>query len=135
MLIDLRSKGLTGALVCDALARAHIVCNKNAVPNDPQKPSVTSGLRIGTPAGTTRGFGVAEFSQIADMIADVIEACGKGEDILERTIKEVQEKAGDVIEMPVGTKHTIFAETELKLIEVQIGESINVQDKIKYELN
>lgn len=93
MLIDLRSKGLTGALVCDALASAHIVCNKNAVPNDPQKPSVTSGLRVGTPAGTTRGFGVAEFSQIAGLIADVIGACEKGGSALEQTVAEVREKA------------------------------------------
>ena len=74
ILIDLRSKGLKGNAVCDALARAHIICNKNAVPNDPEKPSVTSGLRIGTPAGTTRGFGIAEFKDIAHMIADIIDA-------------------------------------------------------------
>lgn len=74
ILIDLRSKGLTGNVVCDTLARAHIICNKNAVPNDPQKPSITSGLRIGTPAGTTRGFGVAEFEDIGNMIADLIDA-------------------------------------------------------------
>lgn len=74
ILIDLRSKGLTGNAVCDSLARAHIICNKNAVPNDPQKPSITSGLRIGTPAGTTRGFGVAEFEDIGNMIADLIDA-------------------------------------------------------------
>ena len=74
ILIDLRSKGLTGNVVCDSLARAHIICNKNAVPNDPQKPSITSGLRIGTPAGTTRGFGVAEFEDIGNMIADLIDA-------------------------------------------------------------
>ncbi|MGN1091589.1 MAG: serine hydroxymethyltransferase [Alphaproteobacteria bacterium] len=73
ILIDLRSKGLTGAAVCDSLARAHIVCNKNAVPNDPQKPTITSGLRIGTPAGTTRGFGICEFEDIAEMIADIID--------------------------------------------------------------
>jgi glycine hydroxymethyltransferase len=74
VLIDLRSKGLKGNAVCDALARAHIICNKNAVPNDPEKPSVTSGLRVGTPAGTTRGFGIAEFKDIAHMIADIIDA-------------------------------------------------------------
>ena len=73
ILIDLRSKGLKGNEVCDSLARAHIVCNKNAVPNDPQKPSITSGLRIGTPAGTTRGFGIYEFEDIAEMIADIID--------------------------------------------------------------
>jgi len=93
MLVDLRNKGLTGSVVCDALAAAHIVCNKNSVPNDPQKPSVTSGLRIGTPAGTTRGFDVAEFQQVAHMIADIIEACGKDEATLNRVIAETREKA------------------------------------------
>ncbi|MBR6412189.1 MAG: serine hydroxymethyltransferase [Alphaproteobacteria bacterium] len=92
MLIDLRSKGLTGAFVCDALASAHIVCNKNAVPNDPQKPSITSGLRVGTPAGTTRGFGEAEFAEIAGLIADIIDACGKDEATLTATIQTVQGK-------------------------------------------
>jgi len=93
MLIDLRNKGLTGAVVCDALAQAHIVCNKNAVPNDPQKPSVTSGLRVGTPAGTTRGFRETEFAEIAGLIADVIEACERGEEETERVVAQVREKA------------------------------------------
>ena len=93
MLIDLRRQGLTGATVCDALAAAHIVCNKNSVPNDPQKPSITSGLRIGTPAGTTRGFGTDEFRQIADMIADVIDACGTDEKITEKVVIQTREKA------------------------------------------
>ena len=83
MLIDLRSKNLTGAFVCDALARAHIVCNKNAVPNDPQKPSVTSGLRVGTPAGTTRGFTENEYRDIGTMIADIIDACATPEKLPE----------------------------------------------------
>lgn len=74
ILLDLRSKGLTGKEVCDVLARVHIICNKNAVPNDPQKPTITSGLRVGTAAGTTRGFGEDEFKKIAHMIADVCEA-------------------------------------------------------------
>lgn len=74
ILLDLRSKGLTGKEVCDALARVHIICNKNAVPNDPQKPTITSGLRVGTAAGTTRGFGEEEFKKIAHMIADVCDA-------------------------------------------------------------
>lgn len=73
LLLDLRSYGLTGARACDSLATAYIVCNKNTVPNDPQKPTVTSGLRIGTPAGTTRGFTETEFIQIGHMIADVLE--------------------------------------------------------------
>lgn len=75
LLLDLRSRGLKGNMVCDALARAHIVCNKNAVPGDPEKPTVTSGLRVGTPAGTTRGFGEEEFEAIAHMIADILDAC------------------------------------------------------------
>jgi len=98
MLIDLRDKGLTGAFVCDALAAAHIVCNKNAVPNDPQKPSITSGLRVGTPAGTTRGFGIAEFTEIANLIADIIDACGKDENTLTATIKTVQGKVKNLCE-------------------------------------
>ena len=73
ILIDLRKQGLKGNEVCDALAAAHIICNKNAVPNDPQKPSITSGLRVGTPAGTTRGFKEAEFKQIGSWIADIID--------------------------------------------------------------
>lgn len=74
ILLDLRSKGLTGKQVCDALARIHIICNKNSVPNDPQKPTVTSGLRVGTPAGTTRGFKEDEFRKIAHLIADVCDS-------------------------------------------------------------
>ena len=90
-MLDLRSRGLRGCDVCDALAAAHLICNKNAVPNDPQKPSVTSGLRVGTPAGTTRGFKEAEFTQIANMIADIIEACGT--DKQDVVVAEVREKA------------------------------------------
>lgn len=86
MLIDLRSRGLTGVAVCDALAEAHLICNKNAVPGDPQKPSVTSGLRIGTPAGTTRGFKEAEFIEIGHMIANIIDGMGKT-DAEQETIK------------------------------------------------
>ena len=74
MLVDLRSKGLTGKVAEAALGRAKITCNKNGIPFDPQKPMVTSGIRLGTPAGTTRGFGVAEFRQVGDLIADVLDA-------------------------------------------------------------
>ena len=73
-LLDLSDKAVTGKDADAALGRAHITVNKNAVPNDPRPPAVTSGLRIGTPASTTRGFGVAEVSQVADWIADVIDA-------------------------------------------------------------
>ena len=74
VLVDLRPKGLTGNVAEAALERAYMTCNKNSVPFDPEKPMVTSGIRLGTPAGTTRGFGVAEFQQVGDMIAGVLDA-------------------------------------------------------------
>ena len=77
MLVDLRRKQLTGKVAEAALGRARITCNKNGIPFDPQKPTVTSGVRLGTPAGTTRGFGIAEFRQIGDMIAEVLDALAK----------------------------------------------------------
>jgi len=73
-LLDLRAKNITGRDAEDALGRAQITVNKNAIPNDPQKPTVTSGIRIGSPAITTRGFGAAEAEQLANLIADVLEA-------------------------------------------------------------
>jgi glycine hydroxymethyltransferase len=73
VLVDLRAKGITGKDAEAALGRAHITVNKNAIPNDPQKPMVTSGVRIGTPAITTRGFGAAEAEKLAHLIADVLE--------------------------------------------------------------
>jgi glycine hydroxymethyltransferase len=74
MLVDLRARQLTGKVAEEALHRAHITVNKNAVPNDPQKPWVTSGIRIGTPALTTRGFGTEEMRQIAGWMAQVLDA-------------------------------------------------------------
>ena len=73
MLVDLRPKKVTGNIADESLERAGITCNKNAIPFDPEKPTVTSGIRLGTPAGTTRGFGTAEFEQVGDLIADVLE--------------------------------------------------------------
>jgi glycine hydroxymethyltransferase len=73
MLVDLRPKRLTGKVAESALGRAHITCNKNGIPFDPQKPTITSGIRLGSPAGTTRGFGIAEFRQIGDMIGEVLD--------------------------------------------------------------
>ena len=73
MLVDLRPKKVTGNIADAALGRSHITCNKNGVPFDPEKPTVTSGLRLGTPAGTTRGFGKAEFRQIGDWIVEVVD--------------------------------------------------------------
>ncbi|MEL6641239.1 MAG: serine hydroxymethyltransferase [Pseudomonadota bacterium] len=73
MLVDLRPKGVKGNATEVALGNAHITCNKNGIPFDPEKPMVTSGVRLGTPAGTTRGFGEAEFRQIADWIVEVVD--------------------------------------------------------------
>ncbi len=73
MLVDLRPKGVKGNATEKALGRAYITCNKNGIPFDPEKPMVTSGIRLGTPAGTTRGFGEEEFRAIADMIVEVVD--------------------------------------------------------------
>jgi glycine hydroxymethyltransferase len=73
MLVDLRPKKVTGNITDAALGRAHITTNKNGIPFDPEKPTVTSGIRLGTPAGTTRGFGEDEFRQIADWIVEVVD--------------------------------------------------------------
>lgn len=73
MLVDLRPKGLTGKAADLALEHAGITCNKNAVPNDPEKPMVTSGIRLGTPAGTTRGFGTAEWKEIGKLILETLD--------------------------------------------------------------
>jgi glycine hydroxymethyltransferase len=92
MLVDLRPKKLTGKVAEIALGRAHITCNKNGVPFDPEKPMITSGIRLGSPAGTTRGFGVAEFQQIGNMIIEVLDgvaAKGEGGDAaVEAKVKE-----------------------------------------------
>jgi len=73
MLVDLRPKRLTGKVAETALGRAHITCNKNGIPFDPEKPTVTSGIRLGAPACTTRGFGIAEFRQVGGLIAEVLD--------------------------------------------------------------
>ena len=73
MLVDLRPKRLTGKTAETALGRAHITCNKNGIPFDPEKPAVTSGIRLGSPACTTRGFGIAEFRQVGTFIAEVLD--------------------------------------------------------------
>ncbi len=80
MLVDLRPKHVTGKAAEAALERAHITANKNAIPFDPEKPAITSGIRLGTPACTTRGFGVAEFREVGGMIDEVIEALPAGRD-------------------------------------------------------
>ena len=77
ILVDLRPKNLTGNIAERSLGRAHITCNKNGIPFDPAKPMVTSGIRLGAPAGTTRGFGVAEFQQIGHLICETLDGLSK----------------------------------------------------------
>lgn len=91
LLVDLRPKNVTGDVAAEALDKAHITCNKNAIPFDPMPPKITSGIRVGTPAGTTRGFKEAEFEQIGNWIADVIDALGAGDadEVIARTAREV----------------------------------------------
>ncbi len=88
-LVDLRARGITGKDAEDALGRAHITLNKNSIPNDPQKPTVTSGIRIGTPAITTRGFREGEAENLAHLIADVLED-PSGDATLNRVLREVK---------------------------------------------
>ena len=78
VLVDLRPKGVTGKDAESALERAGLTCNKNAIPFDPEKPAVTSGVRLGTSAGTSRGFGEAEFRRIGELILKVVDGLGVG---------------------------------------------------------
>jgi glycine hydroxymethyltransferase len=97
MLVDLRPKGITGKAAEAVLGRAHITCNKNAIPNDPEKPMVTSGIRLGSPAMTTRGFQQAQARAVAHLIADVLE---RPDD--EAALAAVREKVGALTrEFPV----------------------------------
>ena len=92
MLVDLRPKRLTGKVAEVALGRAHITCNKNGIPYDPEKPTITSGIRLGSPACTTRGFGIAEFRQVGELISEVLDALAqKGTDedtLVEAAVRE-----------------------------------------------
>ena len=92
LLVDLRSKGLTGDVVAQTLEAAHMTCNKNAIPNDPMPPKVTSGIRLGTPAATTRGFKEAEFKKVGNWIADVVEAMaqGRGDEVVPKVREQVE---------------------------------------------
>ena len=90
-LLDLRAKNITGKDAEAALGRAHITVNKNAIPNDPQKPFVTSGIRIGAPAMTTRGFTEIEAEQVAHLLADVLDAPDD-----EANIERVRGKVADL---------------------------------------
>jgi glycine hydroxymethyltransferase len=98
MLVDLRSKNLTGKVSEAALGRARMTCNKNGIPFDPQKPMITSGIRLGTPAATTRGFGIAEFQQVGELIADVLDALSRSNtDADERAETAAREKVAKLI--------------------------------------
>ena len=92
MLVDLRPKRLTGKVAELALGRAHITCNKNGIPFDPERPAVTSGVRLGTPVGTTRGFGIAEFQDVGELIVEVLDVLwqkGVEEDsLIEAAVRE-----------------------------------------------
>ena len=92
MLVDLRPKHLTGKVAEAALERAHITCNKNGIPWDPQKPTITSGIRLGTPAGTTLGFGIAEFQEVGELIVEVLDALSRNgaeeDSLVEAAVRE-----------------------------------------------
>jgi glycine hydroxymethyltransferase len=92
MLVDLRPKRLKGNVSEKALVRAGLTCNKNGVPYDPEKPAITSGIRLGTPACTTRGFGVAEFQEVGRLIAEVLDAVAQSEEgaapLVEAAVKQ-----------------------------------------------
>ena len=92
MLVDLRPKGVKGNDTEEALGRAHITCNKNGIPFDPEKPMVTSGIRLGTPAGTTRGFGEDDFREVGRMIVEVVDGLSangaEGNAAVEAAVKE-----------------------------------------------
>ena len=108
MLVDLRPKKLTGKVADVALGRAHITCNKNGIPFDPEKPMVTSGIRLGTPAGTSRGFGVAEFQYIGELITEVLDALSaKGAEADEAAEAAVRQKVKALL-----ARFPIYSETE-----------------------
>ena len=99
VVVDLRSKGITGKQASDTMEAANLTCNKNGVSNDPQPPMITSGIRLGSPAGTTRGFGVAEFSNIGHMIADVLDQLQGDTEVDVSTNEVVQKTRHAVIEL------------------------------------
>ena len=92
MLVDLRSKGVTGKEAEELLDSVHITCNKNTIPDDPEKPSVTSGIRLGTPAVTTRGMNEDDMDTIAEIIALSLEDVVKNGDRVKAAVKELTDK-------------------------------------------
>ncbi|MDE1174424.1 MAG: serine hydroxymethyltransferase [Parvibaculaceae bacterium] len=96
MLVDLRPRNLTGKVVEHELEQAGITCNKNGIPFDPEKPTITSGVRLGTPAGTTRGFGVAEFRLVGEMINEVLDGVAAGGSAKEEAIASVKARVQEL---------------------------------------
>jgi glycine hydroxymethyltransferase len=96
LLVDLRPKKLTGVVAEKALERAGLTCNKNGIPFDPEKPTVTSGVRLGTPAGTTRGFGQAEFRQVGEMIVEVLNGLAANGENNQAVESSVRARVGDL---------------------------------------
>ena len=96
MLVDLRPKGVTGKPTAASLHRAFLTCNYNGVPFDPQPPMVTSGLRLGSPASTTRGFGQAEFKRVGELIAEVVDGVARHGDDNSSVEAEVRRKVLDL---------------------------------------
>lgn len=105
LLVDLTPKGLTGDVVSEALEQANIACNKNTIPNDPRPPRVTSGIRVGSPAGTTRGFKEAEFEMIANFIGDIVDALAAAD--IESVDCDIC-KAAEVISVIRNTKEKVI---------------------------
>ncbi|WP_417451710.1 serine hydroxymethyltransferase [Kordiimonas sp.] len=105
VLVDLRPKKLTGKAADEALERAFMTCNKNGVPFDPEKPFVTSGIRLGTPAGTTRGFAEAEFTSIADMITEVLDGLAANPDANDAAEEAVRKNVAELCQrFPIYTE-------------------------------
>lgn len=98
IVVDLRPKKLTGKAAEESLERAGLTCNKNAIPFDPEKPFITSGIRLGTPAGTTRGFGVAEFREIGELIGDVLDGLASNPEQNEAIEQQVKAKVKTLCE-------------------------------------
>lgn len=107
ILVDLRPKGLTGRDAEDSLERAHITCNKNGIPFDPEKPMITSGVRFGSPALTTRGFGIEEFKLVGHLIGDVLDGLAQNSDNSDIE-KQVTAKVVDLCK-----KFPLYSESEL----------------------
>jgi glycine hydroxymethyltransferase len=96
MLVDLSSRDITGKAAEEALERVGLTCNKNAIPGDKRSPFVTSGIRLGTPAGTTRGFGEEEFRQIGRLIVRVIDAASQAGELPEEVVTAVRSQVGEL---------------------------------------